>query len=1451
MATINNDFKVKNGLVVGTTATITNNANIGGDVSVTGTVLVQGYDLMSYDGSVHYVSDETGNDSNDGHRLISAYKSIKQALNQAASGDKVFIEAGIYYEEFPLTIPQGVSVRGAGLRAVTVYPTTATNTQTALLLNGESYISDFTLTGFYKPGYAFRFAPGAKIITRSPYIERLSVITRGSATSTGDPYGFDAGDAGNGAYLDAGILDPTSLEPAMLWNETTFIIPNATGFYMTNGARAELLNGFFYFADKAIDAQAGTSGYGGVGKTKLKLGGISGTITAGDTLFYKTSSGDTLASGTIASVDGSYVYLTGAAWGFDTVTTRTAKIISVLGNTNVDTAVKKYGTGSAKFDGTGDVLTIPSNEDFAFGTGTFTIECWVRLNTLTGTQILFDFRNDGTTPSSYAPILTSVSGTLTYQTLAGNRIVGTTLTTSTWYHVALARSGSSTKLFLDGTQVGSTYTDTNAYIQGPLTIGSQYNSSNPVNGYIDDIRISKGIARYTTSFVAPTSALVVDEYTVLMLHADGVSGSTVFTDENAVPQVIYSTGTTYATATSIELADYHQFGAELRCIGSAAVFGNSGVTANGTGTDLKLIAFNISHIGSGKDLSCDTSLTNQPNEIIQTNGGRVYYQTVDHNGDFRVGNSFLVNQRTGDVSFGDAKVNLSSLSNLVITDGSNSTTITPTGIETGNLSLGGNTLASLSGDITLDPAGTLTIINSDTDINGNVLIGTTTESVSTNSGALVVNGGAGIGGNLYVGGTMYGAFSGSLTGVASTATDLFGGLAGQVPYQTGPSQTTFAGTGTVGDVFVSQGTLGPQFQNTLTLSSSLYSTSTTSSNALYVVGGIGAGWINIANDAYINGAAVVTTATLGSATGSSSFNIQNTASNAFTVAGGAIIGGNLTIGGSVQFSGSVTSIDSTSINIGSKIIYLSTLSSTASFAYGSGIIIGTDPDVSTSTVTWASLTFDGGIPGNWVMSNGLLPKLNTLYDLGSDVFKWSTVYASTVTATQIYDNNKRVVTDVTPSSGTAIGIGNLISTGPNASFTINNLGVTSAAGSTYIGVSTSTGSISITNLGVTNLSSGSDITLSATTGSITINDVSTLQSVTNRGSTSNNVITITNTTVSTGTTTGALTVAGGVGIQGSLYAGNMYSNGNQVLTSGGAGGGYVSSVSAGTDISVNTTTGEVIVSNISTLQSVTSRGATTTNIIFIATSTNASSTNSGALQVVGGVGIGGALYVNGTSYIDSSQIITTATVNQYANQTSIFAGTDTAVNTSTGAITIWNTSTLQSITSRGATSNNPINLTNTLSVSSQTTLGAVTATSIVVNGTVQHTGLVLTDGLNVDQIYNTSTVITLTTEWQDTGVDSSELATGSYMVQCTANDQGVGGNEVNTYYTGIMSWWSGGDIENSYDEITLHRAGAASGSGSIFLQVLRTLGGYMKLQIAGTVNNPSPSTYALKFRRMI
>ena len=115
--------------------------------------------------------------------------------------------------------------------------------------------------------------------------------------------------------------------------------------------------------------------------------------------------------------------------------------------------------------------------------------------------------------------------------------------------------------------------------------------------------------------------------------------------------------------------------------------------------------------------------------------------------------------------------------------------------------------------------------------------------------------------------------------------------------------------------------------------------------------------------------------------------------------------------------------------------------------------------------------------------------------------------------------------------------------------------------------------------------------------------------------------------------------------------------------------------------------------------------ATVDTQILLNGSISASSTTTGALQVVGGVGIGGAVYIGQTSYINNSQILTSSTFGQFITSgvSSVNAGTDTAINTSTGAVTIWNTSTLQSITGRGSSTNYAITLQNTTNATSTTT----------------------------------------------------------------------------------------------------------------------------------------------------
>jgi len=179
-----------------------------------------------------------------------------------------------------------------------------------------------------------------------------------------------------------------------------------------------------------------------------------------------------------------------------------------VGDARVSTSVTKYGTGAMYFDGTGDYFQFPSSsQTLAFATGDFTVECWVNFATNNGTYNPFvRYDGSGTFDFGYDYSVTQ----LKYNGSGAIIAVSQTFTVGTWYHVALTRASGSSKLFVNGTQVGSTATgDTNNYASGAFKVGgSSYSGSHVMSGYIDDLRITKGIARYTTTFTPPSQAML-------------------------------------------------------------------------------------------------------------------------------------------------------------------------------------------------------------------------------------------------------------------------------------------------------------------------------------------------------------------------------------------------------------------------------------------------------------------------------------------------------------------------------------------------------------------------------------------------------------------------------------------------------------------------------------------------------------------------------------------------------------------------------------------------------------------------------------------------------------------------------------------------------------------------------------------------------------------------------
>lgn len=225
------------------------------------------------------------------------------------------------------------------------------------------------------------------------------------------------------------------------------------------------------------------------------------------------------------------------------------KTVTPSGNTVTSTAQSKFGGTSAHFDGSGDYLSILSSDDFNFGSGNFTIDFWMYQD---GTKQSGDVvQKGGVCDSKYPDIdfAISAANTMAFNLYVGPAnvisITGISISASKWHHVAFVRNGSTFSVYIDGVSKGSgTYNGTLDYDNAePFLIG--YQTGQPTShyylGYIDEFRVSKGIARWTADFTPLTI-----EYT-LGGSGEGIIIWNAITSEsvlnNAIVEAIQTLGT--------------------------------------------------------------------------------------------------------------------------------------------------------------------------------------------------------------------------------------------------------------------------------------------------------------------------------------------------------------------------------------------------------------------------------------------------------------------------------------------------------------------------------------------------------------------------------------------------------------------------------------------------------------------------------------------------------------------------------------------------------------------------------------------------------------------------------------------------------------------------------------------------------------------------------------------
>lgn len=179
--------------------------------------------------------------------------------------------------------------------------------------------------------------------------------------------------------------------------------------------------------------------------------------------------------------------------------------IETVGNAQISTGVKKYGTGSLEFDGSGDWLLLADRPELQLGTGNFTVEGWLYLG---ATGAARGIVGKGTSTTGW--LLSTNSSNQVVFTYESSTITSTgTLAGSTWYHIAVCREGTGTnqtKIYINGTNDGTGTVNTNFNQTNVMYVGANRTGGDAMNGYIDDLRITKGQALYTSNFTPPTQA---------------------------------------------------------------------------------------------------------------------------------------------------------------------------------------------------------------------------------------------------------------------------------------------------------------------------------------------------------------------------------------------------------------------------------------------------------------------------------------------------------------------------------------------------------------------------------------------------------------------------------------------------------------------------------------------------------------------------------------------------------------------------------------------------------------------------------------------------------------------------------------------------------------------------------------------------------------------------------
>ena len=302
--------------------------------------------------------------------------------------------------------------------------------------------------------------------------------------------------------------------------------------------------------------------------------------------------------------------------------------ITRTGNPVISTTHQKFGISSLYLDGASHI-DVASDSKFAYNNEDFTIEMFVRLSSITGVQCLIDQR----TTANEAAIALDVnsSGALRLYVLGAYQITSTTtISANTWTHIAVSRTSGTTRLFVNGTVQSTTYTDANTYLARPIAIGATYTATNRITGYIDEVRVSRGVSRYTTTFTPTTSAFgFIDANTMLLMHLDNADASTDITSTiGSWVALTYGTGLFVAANSNGQTAwspdgitwTSSTLPTSNTILSSVTIIGSAGQFTCTTSTNQLIIGQSITVSGALTTAGGEGTITNGTYYISATNG---------------------------------------------------------------------------------------------------------------------------------------------------------------------------------------------------------------------------------------------------------------------------------------------------------------------------------------------------------------------------------------------------------------------------------------------------------------------------------------------------------------------------------------------------------------------------------------------------------------------------------------------------------------------------------------------------------------------------------------------------------------------------------------------------------------------------------------------------------------